>query len=72
MKKTILIILSTIFVIWLTNNDKKRLDEDLNYIIEPKHGNLDTIYQSKPTDAPWHKFTKEQIINNEYPKRKKY
>lgn len=43
-----------------------------NDYLRHSKGNLDTIYQSEQINAPWYKFTKDDIIKNKYPKRGKY
>jgi len=43
-----------------------------NDYLKQDKGTIDTIYQSKENNAPWRTFTKEDIIKNKYPKRKKY
>jgi len=43
-----------------------------NDYLRHSKGNLDTIYQSEPINPSWLKFSKDDIIKNKYPKRKKY
>lgn len=75
MKTILTATILTIFTAMYLDHNRKRLDDGLEPTkmrFKTFKGNLDTIYLDKDLNAPWRTFTQSQIINNEYPQRKKY